>query len=48
MRPEAAHANDVYFYDPISSRSSKKYSFRSGLLQNPTHYTLVSGSVTVY
>ncbi|HET7545023.1 MAG TPA: hypothetical protein VFK05_34390 [Polyangiaceae bacterium] len=44
----AAQAKDVYFYDPISSRGSKKYAFRAVLLQNPTHHTLDAGPVTVY
>jgi uncharacterized coiled-coil protein SlyX len=43
-----AQAKEVYFYDPISSRGSKKYAFRSVLLQNPTHHTLDAGPVTVY
>jgi hypothetical protein len=43
-----AQAKQVYFYDPISARGSKKYAFRSVLLQNPTHHTLDAGPVTVY
>jgi len=43
-----AQAKDVYFYDPISTRGSKKYAFRSVLLHNPTHHTLDAGPVTVY
>jgi hypothetical protein len=48
MLTAAAQAQEVYFYDPISSRGSKKYAFRSVLLQNPTHHTLDAGPVTVY
>ena len=44
----ATQAKEVYFYDPISTRGSKKYAFRSVLLQNPTHHTLDAGPVTVY
>ncbi|HEY1536201.1 MAG TPA: DUF4139 domain-containing protein, partial [Polyangiaceae bacterium] len=43
-----APAKEVYFYDPISSRGSKKYAFRAVLLQNPTHHTLDAGPVTVF
>ncbi|HKO46902.1 MAG TPA: DUF4139 domain-containing protein [Polyangiaceae bacterium] len=43
-----AQAKEVYFYDPISTRGSKKYAFRSVLLQNPTQHTLDAGPVTVY
>ena len=43
-----APAQEVYFYDPISTRGSKKYAFRSVLLHNPTHHTLDAGPVTVY
>lgn len=48
MLTAAADAQDVYFYDPISSRGSKKYAFRAVLLENPTHHTLDAGPVTVY
>jgi hypothetical protein len=48
MLTVAAPAKEVYFYDPISSRGSKKYAFRAVLLQNPTHHTLDAGPVTVY
>ncbi|MEP7050425.1 MAG: DUF4139 domain-containing protein [Pseudomonadota bacterium] len=48
MLTAETQAKEVYFYDPISSRGSKKYAFRSVLLQNPTHYTLDAGPVTVY
>ena len=48
MLTAQADAKAVYFYDPISARGSKKYAFRSVLLQNPTHHTLDAGPVTVY
>ena len=48
MLTAQAQAKEVYFYDPISSRGSKKYAFRSVLLHNPTHHTLDAGPVTVY
>jgi len=48
MLTARAQAKEVYFYDPISSRGSKKYAFRSVLLQNPTQHTLDAGPVTVY
>jgi len=48
MLTAQAQAKEVYFYDPISTRGSKKYAFRSVLLQNPTHHTLDAGPVTVY
>ena len=48
MLTAQAQAKEVYFYDPISNRGSKKYAFRSVLLQNPTHHTLDAGPVTVY
>jgi hypothetical protein len=48
MLTAPAQAKEVYFYDPISTRGSKRYAFRSVLLQNPTHHTLDAGPVTVY
>ncbi len=48
MLTTPAQAKEVYFYDPISTRGSKKYAFRSVLLQNPTHHTLDAGPVTVF
>jgi hypothetical protein len=48
MLTAPAAAKEVYFYDPISSRGSKKYAFRAVLLENPTHHTLDAGPVTVY
>ncbi len=48
MLTAQAQAKEVYFYDPISSRGSKKYAFRSVLVRNPTHHTLDAGPVTVF
>ena len=48
MLTAQAQAKEVYFYDPISTRGSKRYAFRAVLLQNPTHHTLDAGPVTVY
>jgi hypothetical protein len=48
MLTAATQAKEVYFYDPISTRGSKKYAFRSVLLHNPTQHTLDAGPVTVY
>lgn len=48
MLTAQAQAKQVYFYDPISTRGSKKYAFRSVLLTNPTKRTLDAGPVTVY
>lgn len=48
MLTTQAQAKQVYFYDPISTRGSKKYAFRAVLLQNPTKHTLDAGPVTVY
>jgi hypothetical protein len=43
-----ARAESVYFYDPISSRGSKRFAFRAVLLENPSAHTLDPGPVTVY
>jgi hypothetical protein len=43
-----AKAESVYFYDPISSRGSKRFAFRAVLLENPSTHTLDAGPVTVY
>jgi len=43
-----AHAEPVYFYDPISARGSKRFAFRAVLLENPSVHTLDPGPVTVY
>ncbi|MEI9938140.1 MAG: DUF4139 domain-containing protein [Pseudomonadota bacterium] len=48
MLTAQAQAKQVYFYDPISTRGSKKYAFRAVLIQNPTQHTLDAGPVTVY
>jgi hypothetical protein len=44
----SAHAEPVYFYDPISARGSKRFAFRAVLLENPSAHTLDPGPVTVY
>ncbi len=38
----------VYYYDPISTRGSKKFAFNAVRLTNPSKYTLDSGPFTVY
>ncbi|HVR20799.1 MAG TPA: DUF4139 domain-containing protein, partial [Polyangiaceae bacterium] len=43
-----AHAEPVYFYDPISARGSTRFAFRAVLLENPSVHTLDPGPVTVY
>jgi hypothetical protein len=41
-------AEPVYFYDPISSRGSKRFAFRAVEFSNPSEHTLDPGPVTVY
>jgi outer membrane protein OmpA-like peptidoglycan-associated protein len=41
-------AERVYYYDPISSRGSKRFAFNAVRLDNPSKYTLDSGPFTVY
>jgi hypothetical protein len=41
-------AESVYFYDPISTRGSKRFAFRAVLFENPSEHTLDPGPVTVY
>jgi hypothetical protein len=41
-------AEPVYFYDPISSRGSKRFAFRAVAFSNPSDHTLDPGPVTVY
>jgi len=43
-----ADAEQVYFYDPISSRGSKSFAFNAVRLNNPSDYTLDGGPFTVY
>lgn len=43
-----ADAREVYYYDPISSRGSKRFAFRAALLKNPSDNTLDAGPFTVY
>jgi hypothetical protein len=44
----SANAQQVYYYDPISARGSKRFAFKAVRLDNPTHYTLDSGPFTIY
>jgi len=41
-------AQRVYFFDPISSRGSKRYAFNAVRFVNPSRYTLDAGPFTVY
>ncbi|MBN2197350.1 MAG: OmpA family protein [Polyangiaceae bacterium] len=41
-------AEQVYFFDPISARGSKRFAFRALRLENPSQYTLDQGPFTVY
>lgn len=41
-------ARRVFFFDPISSRGSKRYAFNAVRLSNPSQYTLDAGPFTVY
>ena len=41
-------ARRVFFFDPISSRGSKRYAFNAVRLSNPSEYTLDAGPFTVY
>jgi hypothetical protein len=41
-------AAPVYFYDPLSSRGSKRFAFRAVEFDNPSEHTLDPGPVTVY
>jgi hypothetical protein len=41
-------AESVYFYDPVSSRGSKRFAFRAVEFSNPSEHTLDPGPVTVY
>lgn len=38
----------VYFYDPVSPRGSRRFAFRAVRLDNPSEHTLESGPFTVY
>lgn len=38
----------VYYYDPVSSRGSRRFAFRAVRLDNPSEHTLESGPFTVY
>ncbi|MGC4086665.1 MAG: DUF4139 domain-containing protein [Polyangiaceae bacterium] len=41
-------AEPVYFYDPLSTRGSKRFAFRAVEFNNPSEHTLDPGPVTVY
>lgn len=41
-------AEQVYYFDPISARGSKRFAFRALRLVNPSEYTLDQGPFTVY
>jgi hypothetical protein len=41
-------AEQVYYYDPISNRGSKRFAFRAVKLDNPSAHTLDPGPFTVY
>mgnify|MGYP001222902775 CR=1 FL=1 len=41
-------AESLYYYDPVSSRGSKRFAFRAVRFENPSKYTLDSGPFTVY
>jgi hypothetical protein len=45
---EETQGEKVYYYDPISTRGSKKFAFNAVRLTNPSKYTLDSGPFTVY
>jgi uncharacterized coiled-coil protein SlyX len=45
---QKAKARRVYFYDPVSTRGSKRFAFNAIRLQNPSRYTLDPGPFTVY
>jgi hypothetical protein len=44
----STRAEQVYFFDPISPRGSKRFAFRALRLENPSEYTLDQGPFTVY
>ncbi|HHH29696.1 MAG TPA: DUF4139 domain-containing protein [Polyangiaceae bacterium] len=45
---EMTDARRVFFFDPISSRGSKRYAFNAVRFVNPSRYTLDAGPFTVY
>lgn len=48
MLNEVTQAKRVYYYDPISSRGSKKFAFNAVRIENPSAYTLDAGPFTIY
>jgi hypothetical protein len=45
---EVTNAKRVFYYDPISSRGSKKFAFNAVRIDNPSPYTLDAGPFTIY
>ena len=41
-------AEQLYYYDPVSDRGSKRFAFKAVRIENPSKYTLDSGPFTVY
>jgi hypothetical protein len=48
MVSASTRAEQVYFYDPISNRGSRRFAFRAVKLDNPSDHTLDPGPFTVY
>jgi hypothetical protein len=48
MLSTETRAEPIYYYDPISSRGSKRFAFRAVRLENPSEHTLDAGPFTVY
>lgn len=48
MLSATTDGQQVYYYDPVSSRGSKRFAFRAVRLRNPSEHTLESGPFTVY
>ena len=48
MLSVTTRGEQVYYYDPVSSRGSKRFAFRAVRLENPSAHTLESGPFTVY
>ncbi|MBK7580841.1 MAG: DUF4139 domain-containing protein [Myxococcales bacterium] len=48
MLSEKTRGEQVYYYDPVSTRGSKRFAFRAVRLDNPSQHTLESGPFTVY
>ncbi len=48
MVSASTRAEAVYYYDPISSRGSRRFAFKAVKIRNPSEHTLDSGPFTVY